>query len=396
MKKDPKVALSRHATDPNDHKTTNPIGESTFLKDPCTIAAEQVEAALLRACQGKFNKMIHGCCCHLEQADQRLPHINTIADASLLNTASDGIGGVLPLHSPDNFWEASTSIAGPWSPAMVTDEATGGWLPGPIGGADWISLDGDGRPVINDGLAGDYYFRIRFILCDNIDPENFILTAGVLADDSVHQIYVNGIAQGGIPIVGYRKLVNVDIVNNWQICVNEIVFHVNSIQSWMGFLAQFSIRLLPVQEPCGDCDCKDFLLPALEPCFTVSWGDSTCDCLETNDCEVLYITACNCYSNVTFKHLTIHQIIVLDEFGNPVPNLPDGMPCVEVIPFGPICFDDLHPCVKGQPNCKSRQVVLRSCGAPGGKYQLKLSAVCFDICYSGSAETCFEFSLCKD
>ncbi|MFN0033782.1 MAG: hypothetical protein ACKVUS_01865 [Saprospiraceae bacterium] len=395
MKKSSKLTSNRHATDPQGHPTPDkPPGGGTTPNDPCAIASEQVEYALLLACQSKFNKMAPGCCCDLEPGDQHLPHIDSANDANLLNTASDGSGSVLALGTQDNFWEVATALGGTWAPAVVCNE-TAGWVSGPIGTSDWISLaQSNGQP------EGEYFFRIRFVLCEGIDPKDFVLTAGVLADNSLQEIFVNGIAQGAVPAVSFNnsnsKPVEIKVTGNWRHCVNELVFHVHNLGGPIGFIAQFAADELPAQLPCGECKCEPVELPEVEPCFSVSWGDSDCDCFETNDFEVLCITACNCYSNITFEHLTIHQITVVDEFGNPVPNLPDGMPSVEVIPFGPICFGDLGPCVPGQPSCKSRQVVMRTCGALSGKYRLKFEGICYEICYGGFAEACFEFHLCKD
>ena len=171
MKKNPKLAISRHASDPKNHPSPIiPPGGGTTPNNPCSIAAEQLEYELRLACQSKHNKMVPGCCCTLKPEDHHLPHLNNAADASLLNTANDGTGGVLPLHSPDTVWEVATSLGGPWAPAMVCDEPPPvSWLPGPIGGADWISIEGDARPGPGAGSPGDFYFRVRFILCEGID-----------------------------------------------------------------------------------------------------------------------------------------------------------------------------------------------------------------------------------
>lgn len=145
------------------------------------------------------------------------------------------------------------------------------------------------------------------------------------------------------------------------------------------------------------CDCAPVAFPDIEPCISVAWGDSRCDCLETDDVEVLCVTVCNCYSNVTFKDLVISQVLVTDMAGNPVPTLPDGTPSIQVIPSGPICFGDVGPCKPpNQPSCVSRQIVLWTRGAIGKDYKLSFSGVCFSVCHEFHSKQCFVLNLCQD
>jgi hypothetical protein len=146
-----------------------------------------------------------------------------------------------------------------------------------------------------------------------------------------------------------------------------------------------------------NCDCKDVRLPDLQPCISIAWGDSPCDCMETDDVEVLCVTVCNCYSNVTFNDLSIGRIKITDMAGNPVPILPDGTPSVQVIPSGPICFGDIGPCQdKNQPDCVSRELVLYTRGAIGKNYRLSLEGVCFSVTHHFQSEQCFVVDLCQD
>lgn len=142
--------------------------------------------------------------------------------------------------------------------------------------------------------------------------------------------------------------------------------------------------------------CVEAPLPNLEPCISISWGESVCDCMETDDVEVLCITVCNCYSNVTFRGLTIGYLWVTDAAGNQVPALPDGTPSVEIIPLGPICFGDIGPCRDGRGTCVTRQVVLRTRGARGGDYRIDVGAVCFSVSHDFIISDCFRFQLCPD
>lgn len=148
---------------------------------------------------------------------------------------------------------------------------------------------------------------------------------------------------------------------------------------------------------CNACGgCRDAKLPNAAPCFSVAWGDSDCDCLETNDFEVLSVTACNCYSNIAFENLMVGSIVVTDAFGNPVPLLPDGSPSVEVHPPGALCFGTLGPCIDNKTTCKTREIVIYTRGAKAGKYSLHFEAVCYSISYTAQTKECFSFNLCKD
>jgi hypothetical protein len=145
---------------------------------------------------------------------------------------------------------------------------------------------------------------------------------------------------------------------------------------------------------CGGC--KEIKAPDLGPCVSISWGDSDCDCMETDDVEVFCITLCNCYSNVTFENVVVGTILVTDATGNPVPTLPDGTPSVQAIPIGPICFGSIGPCRDGRATCVSREFVLRTRGAKGGAYQIHVGPICYSIAFHYQKDECFLINLCQD
>jgi len=239
------------------------------------------------------------------------------------------------------------------------------------------------------------------------------------ADNRVWEIYVNGVPQSTQPngssvlpqfpadgptsyqTSGFKanSQVHITLDNNWQRCNNELIVHVMSGHEWLGFLAQNAIKV--VFDQGGDCacqcDCEEVPLPDIQPCISVAWGDSPCDCLETDDVEVACITVCNCYSNVTFNDLSIGQIFVTDLAGNPVPNLPDGTPSIQIVPSGPICFGDVGPCTdKEHPSCVSRELVIYTRGAIGKKYRLNFRGICFTVCHEIQSEQCLIMSLCQN
>lgn len=147
-----------------------------------------------------------------------------------------------------------------------------------------------------------------------------------------------------------------------------------------------------------NCDegCSTVPSPAIKPCISIKWGDSDCDCIETDDYEVLCITVCNCYTNVTFANLSIGMLEVVETNGQLVPLLPDGSPSVQLTPIGPFCFGDIGPCSPNQTNCVSRQFALLTKGAVGGGYKILVRGICFDVCFHYDDEDCFLFELCKD
>jgi hypothetical protein len=148
--------------------------------------------------------------------------------------------------------------------------------------------------------------------------------------------------------------------------------------------------------PCVEGECQVAKIPDYRPCISVRWGDSPCDCLESDDLEVLCITVCNCYSNISFSGLSIAAIYVTDAVGNVVPDLPGGGQSVQALPIGPLCFGDIPPCVDGQPGCVSRQFVLRTRGARAGGYRLNVLGVCYDICTHHAFSDAFNLNICAD
>ena len=141
---------------------------------------------------------------------------------------------------------------------------------------------------------------------------------------------------------------------------------------------------------CGGC--RKVKFPDLKPCISIKWGDSECDCIESSDYEVMTLTVCNCYQNVTFNNFKISMLEVLDSNGNPVPILPDGTPSVKLHPVGIYCFGNIAPCT-----CVSREFVLINEGAKAGKYKIVLKGICFDVIKAyAEKEDCFEFEICKD
>jgi hypothetical protein len=399
----------------------DPLPAPSFRRLTCEEIAAAQNRHLADVCSHKVNTL--SCRCSGCESDGRFPVFTSAQDAPLLNTAYDaGSGGALASGN-DAQWEvglgtpAGVASVTSWAPAPVVVNPTSAWTTSPFHNAGWISPYTDGKhPAGADNL--DVYFRYRFNIASSANPATFAVTMDFFSDNQVAEIWVNGVQQstqtngsGVLPQVGNvpgstgygasgfgpKSAARITLNNSWRRCENEIIVYVKSSPGFVGFLAQNAVEVKPGEDGCHcECDCKPLQFPDVQPCITVKWGDSKCDCIETDDVEVLCITVCNCYSNVSFEDLTIGQIVVTDANGRPVPTLPDGTPSVQVIPSGPICFDDIGPCVDGRPGCVSRELVLYTRGAVGGNYRLLFRGVCFKICHEYQLDQCFTMTLCQD
>lgn len=149
---------------------------------------------------------------------------------------------------------------------------------------------------------------------------------------------------------------------------------------------------------CNACgaECKEFDLPKIEPCVSVVYGDSDCDCFETNDIEMAIVTICNCFSNVSFANVRVAYFNVTMFDGSPIPLLPDGTPSVSIHPVGPVCFGDIGPCRPDGVNCVSREIAIRTRGAKSGEYKILVSGLCYQVVLDQQNEECFTLTLCAD
>lgn len=141
----------------------------------------------------------------------------------------------------------------------------------------------------------------------------------------------------------------------------------------------------------GVTACTPLQMDKVAPTYHITWGNSRCDCIESDDLEVMNLTICNPYSNISLSNVTVHKLEVVDGAGKPVPTLPDGSPSVTLVPVGPYCFDDISPCT-----CVTREFTLRLRGAISGPYKILVSGICYDVCFHNDDKACFQFDVCKD
>ncbi|MEA3053021.1 MAG: hypothetical protein QOG72_1924 [Sphingomonadales bacterium] len=195
-------------------------------------------------------------------------------------------------------------------------------------------------------------------------------------------LVLNQLCQLGLPTFTQRTADCADNCRNLAAAVDEQIVSTPKVNT---------LRPCDKSQPIEKPPCAPLDLPKIAPWTSIKWGDSQCDCIEGDDTEVMHLTVCNPYSNLTLSNLTIHQLVVVDANGNPPPLLPDGSPSVQLVPIGPYCFDDLAPCT-----CVTREFVLRLRGAVPGPYHILVKGICFDACFHGDEQDCFIFNVCKD
>ena len=184
--------------------------------------------------------------------------------SSFFNTANNGLGGVLPGGSQDLSWKVSSSFAGPFTPAYVMSSIPGVYYSSPWPNSKWISYTSTGFHSVSGGPV-DYYFKISFLLpCYNpcglsySTKGTFCLTLDYFADNSIYEIWVNGVPQssiiGTIPVanpyynLGYNStgMLTASLCQNWHPGLNEIIVRLSSGPDYIGLLVQSSINTLPV------------------------------------------------------------------------------------------------------------------------------------------------------
>lgn len=156
-------------------------------------------------------------------------------------------------NSIDQNWTVATdSINGTYNPAYIM-------VPSPSGyyqslGSQWISTS----PTGNQSQNHNYFFKIDFNLpCSNLCGNSFnnngayCLSLDLFADNSIYEIYVNGIPQspnlGGIipayPLYnGMGEIANgittVSLCNNWKAGPNTLTVEVTTSPPVVGLLIQ--------------------------------------------------------------------------------------------------------------------------------------------------------------
>lgn len=163
-------------------------------------------------------------------------------ESSHFKTGGDGPG------YKDRLWMVSTdSINGEYKPAIIMDSLPSVYY----SSSDWISLANPGEHT------GDrfFYFKTTFELpCKNLcdvsynKPYTFCLGFDIYVDNSIYEIYVNGIPQSNyldkIPFDNPfhpenhspNSPINVELCQNWQAGTNTLIIVVASSPPILGLM----------------------------------------------------------------------------------------------------------------------------------------------------------------
>lgn len=198
-----------------------------------------------------------------------------LPDAAAFNTATNKTGGVLAGGANDLSWTQSMNYSGPYSPAIVMSSKPPSYYLSPWPDADWISFDEMGI----HGTSVDYYFKTTFLLpCSSFcggnlaDSGTFCLSFDYLSDNSIYEIWVNGVAQSAriktIPVAnpyynyGFMAsgMLSASLCQNWKPGINELIIRVSSGPSYLGLLIQASVKSIT----------------PIPPAATISGGGSVC------------------------------------------------------------------------------------------------------------------------
>lgn len=118
----------------------------------------------------------------------------------------------------------------------------------------------------------------------------------------------------------------------------------------------------------------------IKPCISIKWGENQDELIQRENCKIMTISVCNCYTNVTFENFSIASI----EASNP-----NGQSTSEIHPLGIYCFGDIPPC-----SCVTREFVLMTGPDATGDNTIQLNDICYGITVRDAHEQGgFQFSV---
>ena len=181
------------------------------------------------------------------------PTLTCASDPSLLNTGYDGEGGRL-LSGADAQWQVADGGDNPdpsgvtWADATLVSNPSSRWTTSPYNNASWISYSTTGLHDQNRY----FFFRYSFVLDPSVKASAFSVSLDFFADNSVQDIWVNGISQAptlsDIPqttvaphdYLGYyaENAARTTLDRDWRAGQNEVVVRVDTSAPNVGFLAQ--------------------------------------------------------------------------------------------------------------------------------------------------------------
>lgn len=257
---------------PQFHQT-----EMLVLEVVASQAGDFFTAVLLEAEGDDPQHNENGVGVHVYPADPpgTVPTVTCSSDSDIFNTGYNAAtGGKLPALSRDANWEVTPRQAVPspplatsmptasvgWRDAFVNNLAPGAWTESPFNNAEWISRERYDNARSGISSTGDYYYRYRFTLDGEVDPSTFAIHLDFHADNTVTEVYVNGVPQSsktvGLPQNGFspynhtgfraNNRAQTTLGHDWQTGANEIVVHIKTSAPAEGFLTQ--------ARPVGVCD----------------------------------------------------------------------------------------------------------------------------------------------
>jgi uncharacterized repeat protein (TIGR01451 family) len=189
------------------------------------------------------------------------PTVTCSVDRRIFNTAYNNVNGGFLTSGRDTYWDSAIGTAsGPpptsgWIDAYNVEavKPAWAWLNTPYGDSAWISYYSDAH---HDAVGRvDAYFRYQFNLSPTVDVNSFQLKMDFFGDNSVADIFINGISQkGSYPTVLPQPIGGGDpyqfrgfegtgkaaltLTQNWQTGPNEIIVQVKSDPGYVGFVAE--------------------------------------------------------------------------------------------------------------------------------------------------------------
>src|SRR5215203_1083186 len=202
------------------------------------------------------------CFLHIHAFCQCSPLKGLPPPADELNTARGPDGRVLAAGAPDTRWlVAENSITGTYLPAVVMDSLPAIFYRSSRTDANWISFKSSGIHSVDK----DFFYKINFNLpCSTLcgksysEDGSYCLTLDLFSDNSVFEIYVNGVAQSSnlahiIPVpdpyrpVGFNpgNKITVSLCHDWKEGNNTVIIQVASSPTISGLL----VIAAPIQPP---------------------------------------------------------------------------------------------------------------------------------------------------
>lgn len=179
------------------------------------------------------------------------------------NTGSDGYGTTVRTAATDLHWKvAKDSINATYQPAVVMSVIPSVYYRSPWLDCAWISFSATGEHTA-DRM---FFFKTSFELpcftpCGKSfnDDNSFCVSLDLFADNSIYEIYVNGVPQSSrlnnqVPVLpnpykadGAREhgKVFASLCSNWRSGTNTVVIQVASSATVVALLAQASVTPLP-------------------------------------------------------------------------------------------------------------------------------------------------------